>query len=162
MNQCPCGSDQSYSECCEPLIKGTRSAGTAEELMRSRYCAYAKTEIAYLLQTTHPELRKDSDEKSMRNWSRNSEWHKLEVIETNDGGPDDSEGQVEFIAHYSEKGVKKIHHERASFIKEDNTWFFKDAETIKPQQYIRPTPKVGRNEPCPCGSGKKHKKCCGA
>ncbi len=28
--------------------------------------------------------------------------------------------------------------------------------------YIRPTPKVGRNDPCPCGSGKKFKKCCGA
>jgi uncharacterized protein len=26
---------------------------------------------------------------------------------------------------------------------------------------IRPEPKVGRNEPCPCGSGKKYKKCCG-
>ncbi len=26
---------------------------------------------------------------------------------------------------------------------------------------IRNTPKVGRNEPCPCGSGKKYKKCCG-
>ena len=30
-----------------------------------------------------------------------------------------------------------------------------------PQQ-ISPTKKVGRNEPCPCGSGKKYKKCCGA
>jgi uncharacterized protein len=27
---------------------------------------------------------------------------------------------------------------------------------------VRPGPKVGRNEPCPCGSGKKYKKCCGA
>lgn len=27
--------------------------------------------------------------------------------------------------------------------------------------FVRATPKVGRNEPCPCGSGKKHKKCCG-
>ena len=26
---------------------------------------------------------------------------------------------------------------------------------------VRNTPKVGRNEPCPCGSGKKYKKCCG-
>ena len=35
-----------------------------------------------------------------------------------------------------------------------------------PQKRIRGTPvtvnKIGRNEPCPCGSGKKHKKCCGA
>jgi len=30
-------------------------------------------------------------------------------------------------------------------------------ETVK-----RAEPKVGRNEPCPCGSGKKYKKCCGA
>ena len=32
----------------------------------------------------------------------------------------------------------------------------------KPQPVRRATPKVGRNEPCPCGSGKKYKKCCGA
>lgn len=25
---------------------------------------------------------------------------------------------------------------------------------------VRTAPKVGRNDPCPCGSGKKHKKCC--
>ena len=28
------------------------------------------------------------------------------------------------------------------------------------QQIVRAGPKVGRNDPCPCGSGKKHKKCC--
>ncbi len=30
-----------------------------------------------------------------------------------------------------------------------------------PEPFVRETPKVGRNEPCPCGSGKKFKKCCG-
>ena len=29
-----------------------------------------------------------------------------------------------------------------------------------PTPYVAP-PKIGRNEPCPCGSGKKYKKCCG-
>lgn len=28
------------------------------------------------------------------------------------------------------------------------------------EQFRRAAPKVGRNDPCPCGSGKKHKKCC--
>ncbi len=28
------------------------------------------------------------------------------------------------------------------------------------ETYVRPTPKIGRNDPCPCGSGKKYKKCC--
>jgi hypothetical protein len=34
-------------------------------------------------------------------------------------------------------------------------------EVIERQEPYRATPKVGRNEPCPCGSGKKYKKCCG-
>jgi uncharacterized protein len=37
-----------------------------------------------------------------------------------------------------------------------------DEEGYYPETYVRPAPKVGRNEPCPCGSGKKYKKCCGA
>ncbi|MBQ4347646.1 MAG: SEC-C domain-containing protein [Firmicutes bacterium] len=28
--------------------------------------------------------------------------------------------------------------------------------------YVSEAPKIGRNDPCPCGSGKKYKKCCGA
>jgi len=35
-----------------------------------------------------------------------------------------------------------------------------DARPLDEQPYVRPAPKVGRNDPCPCGSGKKHKKCC--
>ena len=35
-----------------------------------------------------------------------------------------------------------------------------DAQTV--QQVVRSTAKIGRNDPCPCGSGKKYKKCCGA
>jgi len=36
-----------------------------------------------------------------------------------------------------------------------------DAETPEKKPLTRKQPKVGRNEPCPCGSGKKYKKCCG-
>lgn len=35
-------------------------------------------------------------------------------------------------------------------------WDSPDSTTVR-----RSVPKVGRNDPCPCGSGKKHKKCCG-
>ena len=37
-----------------------------------------------------------------------------------------------------------------------------EVDDYYPETYVRPEPKVGRNEPCPCGSGKKYKKCCGA
>jgi leucyl aminopeptidase (aminopeptidase T) len=35
-------------------------------------------------------------------------------------------------------------------------------ETVRVETVRREEPKVGRNDPCPCGSGKKYKKCCGA
>ena len=35
-------------------------------------------------------------------------------------------------------------------------------ETVKVETVRRDAPKVGRNDPCPCGSGRKYKKCCGA
>jgi len=79
-----------------------------------------------------------------------------------DVGADDLTGSVEFIAHYTEKNTKKKHHELAQFARVDGTWYFSDGTPIVPAQFVRPQPKVGRNEPCPCGSGKKHKKCCAA
>ena len=53
------------------------------------------------------------------------------------------------------------HHERAEFSRIDGRWFYIDGEMIKAKPVVREAPKVGRNEPCPCGSGKKYKKCCG-
>jgi preprotein translocase subunit SecA len=37
----------------------------------------------------------------------------------------------------------------------------KEGAAAKPKTIKRATKKVGRNDPCPCGSGKKYKKCCG-
>ncbi len=161
MNTCPCGSEKSFEACCEPLLKGERSAQTAEELMRSRYTAYVKSEGDYILETTHPDQREQIDKKSILDWSKNSEWLKLELIDTSQGGAEDSEGHIEFIAHYRKKGVKNEHHEIAQFLKKDDKWYFNDGQAPTPVQVVRTSPKVGRNNPCPCGSGKKFKKCCG-
>ncbi len=161
MELCPCGSEQAFDQCCEPIINGEKTAQTAEALMRSRYTAYARTNVQYIVDTTHPELRKELDDESIRSWSETSEWHGLEIVDTIEGGPEDDAGKVEFIAHFCENGEKKTHHELGHFVKDDDVWYFTDGEPVKPKQYIRSTPKIGRNEPCPCGSGKKYKKCCG-
>ena len=161
MNTCPCGSELSYTECCEPLIKGEKAAETPEQLMRSRYSAYVKKEIDYLATSLHPDHRKDFDPKSTRDWAESAEWDKLEIVRTQNGGPDDSEGEVEFIATFTQKGKMMKHHELASFKKEEGKWYFVDGKAATPQQYVRSEPKIGRNDPCACGSGKKYKKCCG-
>ena len=49
--KCPCHSKKRYADCCGPLHKGTRPAATPEELMRSRYSAFALGEVDYLAKT---------------------------------------------------------------------------------------------------------------
>lgn len=159
---CPCGSGQTYEQCCEAFIKGERLPSTAEQLMRSRYSAHAKQAIPYLYQTIHPDHRKDWDERDVTAWSQSAVWHGMDILFTEAGGPADDRGVVEFVARFSIKGDPMRHHERAVFEKIDNQWYFKEGTLIKPKQVRRETPKVGRNEPCPCGSGKKYKKCCGS
>ncbi len=161
MELCPCGSEKDYEVCCEPVIKGTRKALTAEELMRSRYSAYAKGEVSFLIQSVHPRKRHSMEEKNIRAWSENSKWHGLEILSTEKGGLEETEGIVEFIAHYSQGENKVDHHEKAEFRKEDENWYFVDGKVAGHEPYVRTEPKIGRNDPCPCGSGKKYKKCCG-
>jgi SEC-C motif-containing protein len=144
------------------MIRGDRLASTAEELMRSRYTAHAKTEVDYVYETTHSSQRKKVNREQVAAWSKNSEWLGLEIDETEGGGPDDDAGSVTFTARYREKGKKVEHREVAEFKKEDGRWYFVDGRAPKAVQVIRQGPKIGRNDPCTCGSGKKFKKCCGA
>ncbi len=160
MSDCPCGSGVSYEDCCQPIISGTKDAPTAEALMRSRYTAFAKVEIEHLCESLHPEHRDDFDAKAAEKWARESEWLGLDVIKTVDGGEDDKEGVVEFTAKYTDRGQQIDHHEVARFERAEGKWYFVAGRIVQ-DTYRREGPKIGRNEPCPCGSGKKYKKCCG-
>ena len=162
MTACPCGSENDYASCCEPLITGEKPAETAEALMRARYSAYAKDHVNFILDTTHPSQRDQYTEKGIRRWARNSEWLGLTIIATENGTSDDDRGTVEFVAEYFEKGRRNRHHEIAQFRRREGQWFFYDGQAPAPQTVVRESPKVGRNDPCPCGSGRKYKKCCGS
>jgi SEC-C motif-containing protein len=161
MSRCPCGSDKTYKDCCQPLIDGSIKAETAEALMRARYSAYVKTEVEFLYNTISPSQQKDFNRQDATDWSRGAEWEGLEILETENGGPDDETGTVEFVARFRQGGKEVRHHELATFEKIDGSWTFMDGVTPKPKQARREGPKIGRNDPCPCGSGKKYKKCCG-
>ncbi len=159
LENCPCGSAKSFTECCEPVIKNN-SAKTAEQLMRSRYSAYVTGAVDYILETTSEKNRDKMDRDAIKKWSEGSDWKGLEVVETEKGGVNDSTGKVEFIAHFREDGVLQKYHEIGTFTKEHDKWVYSDSEFPTPKQIVREAPKVGRNDPCPCGSGKKFKKCC--
>jgi SEC-C motif-containing protein len=161
MEKCPCSSGKSYDECCAPFLQGLKEAETAERLMRARYSAFVKADIDYLYKTVSPDQQKDFNIEETKDWAQNSEWKGLEIVETIEGGPDDEKGTVEFIASFRQKKKDITHHELASFEKIEGKWIFMDGVVPKPKQVIRETPKIGRNDPCTCGSGLKYKKCCG-
>lgn len=155
---CPCGSSLAYVDCCGPIISGTAPARTAEALMRSRYTAYATGAIEHILKSCVQDDHLDED--ATRRWSRKSEWRGLRILRTEKGGSADNEGVVEFAASYVLDGLKDEHRETATFVKKDGNWLYESGE-VKTVTVMRDTPKVGRNESCPCGSGKKYKQCCG-
>jgi SEC-C motif-containing protein len=159
---CPCGSGHVYVACCAPLIEGAAQAETPEALMRSRYTAYVQKQIPYLARTLHPSQRDDFDEEAAARWANESEWLGLEIVSASGADPGDQSGTVEFKAHYSRDGTTQVHHERSEFRRADGVWYFYDGKPMGISQVRRAAPKIGRNDPCPCGSGRKYKKCCGA
>ncbi|GHV12178.1 UPF0225 protein [Fibrobacterales bacterium] len=157
---CPCGSGKSYGECCEPIIKKTAKADSPESLMRSRYTAYAKHEVLWLRDSLEVNQRKDFDEKGARVWAEQSEWLGLKIV-SNKIDEQLNKGLVEFVAKYKSGGIVRDHHEVSEFVRKNGDWFLTEGKLIKPEP-VKKEISVGRNDPCPCGSGKKYKKCCGA
>ena len=118
--------------------------------MRSRYSAYAMDNTGYLQQTWHPSTRPaqlDSEPQF--------QWMGLKIIDA--PAPSANEGWVEFIASFQVNGRLEQMRERSRFLFEEGRWFYIDGQLhagAKPD-------KIGRNDPCPCGSGRKYKRCCG-
>ena len=162
---CPCGSEKPYADCCEPIIRGEREPETAEALMRARYSAYVNAEIDFIMASQHPDTVDNADREVTENWASGSDWLGLTIRETEDGGPNDDEGVVEFRARYRQYGNVVNHDERAYFTRHDGAWKFHSVLADEDEQELVPVSAAapaGRNDPCPCGSGRKYKKCCGA
>ena len=168
MEDCPCGTGFPYTDCCGPLIRETSPADTAEELMRSRFTAFAKGLWSYIEQTKYPDGQELSAWYKTKFMHDEISWIKLDIIDVKKGGHFDKEGEVSFVAHYEENGEKKRLQEISKFIKEEGKWFYNEHESkiissapsSVAKTFVRDQPKIGRNDPCPCGSNKKYKKCC--
>jgi SEC-C motif domain protein len=125
--------------------------------MRSRYSAYVRGEIDYLVETHHASTRDALDRAAITAWSRDTLWAGLEIVATERGGPTDDSGIVEFIARGATRGSAFAQHERSRFLRTDARWYYVDGTPG-----VRRVSAPGRNDPCPCGSGQKYKRCHGA
>jgi SEC-C motif-containing protein len=128
--------------------------------MRSRYSAYVLSDIDHLERSLAPESRRDHDRRSAEQWAKSSEWLGLQILSTSGGRAGEATGAVEFVVSYRQAGSEYSHHEISQFRREGDSWVYVDGKMIQ-NPVVRNGPKVGRNDPCPCGSGKKFKQCCG-
>ena len=160
---CPCGSDLIRPACCGPFLDGREHPPTALALMRSRYSAHVEARVDYLVETVAPESRATYAASGVRQMIEMVQWLGRSILGTSGGGPRDDEGTVTFEARFNAEGRDQGMWERSLFRRVDGRWAYVSGEV--PSHGTRPvrraSPKVGRNDPCPCGSGRKFKKCCG-
>jgi SEC-C motif-containing protein len=156
--QCPCQSGEMYTQCCGPFICGETFPATAEKLMRSRYTAYTQGDSSYLIATWHP----DTVPLDLSFDGNTVNWKSLSILSTELGQQTDHEGKVEFEARFQAGNQTSRMRENSRFTKVDARWYYVDGEVDRaPKNTVASPKKVGRNEPCSCGSGKKFKRCCG-
>ncbi|OBB71337.1 YchJ family protein [Mycolicibacterium monacense] len=120
---CPCGSGDPYGRCCRPLHVGERHADTAEELMRSRFSAYAVGDSDYVWRTWYPRTRP-----ATITLDPGLEWVGLEIVDVAAGGRDDDTGEVEFLAVYRQGRRTGTLHERSRFAVRARRWFYLDGD----------------------------------
>lgn len=121
---CPCGSNKNYETCCEPFHKRGVLPETAEALMRSRYSAFVKTQIAYLKDTTWPPYQKSFDEAGYLARATQSVWVGLRILDTEAGTKDDNKGTVTFEAASMVQGKLDRQREKSSFKKKAGRWYY--------------------------------------
>lgn len=152
---CPCGSGALFSACCGAVISGARPAATAEELMRSRYTAHVIGDYRYLhrtfLETAHRPYREEEPP--------DIQWTRLE-IHSHEPGATPDRATVDFSAYFEQDGEANVLREKSEFHRTAQGWIYAKALRHGPPPVRTAQAKVGRNDPCPCGSGKKYKQCC--
>ena len=154
---CPCGTGKTFAECCQPILKKQKPAADAEQLMRSRFTAHVAHDFEHLHRTYLESSKEPFDPAEEEGGGR--DWTRL-VIHAHDRSNKPETAFVDFTAYYQENGAEQAFHEKAEFQRIDGTWFYTRAVRQGPPPIKSAEAKVGRNDPCPCGSGKKYKQCC--
>src|SRR5688500_16937924 len=125
--------------------------------MRSRFTAHVLRDYRHLHRTylgTVREAYMDPVDEAAVDWTRL-------VILSEEPGAKEGTAFVDFTAFYDEAGSEHAQHEHAEFVRHDGSWIYSRAVRTGSAPSTSTTPNVGRNDPCPCGSGKRFKHCCG-
>jgi len=159
--QCPCGSGNSFTQCCDLLINKNKSAHSPEQLMRSRYSAYATNHAEYIYKTYAKNSQASQSINDIKEWAEQTTWLKLVIHSSSAFDTKHRESSlptVNFSAFYQHENKYYQLTEKSQFCFEQQQWRYLDGEVAESDELIAPK----RNEHCFCGSKNKFKRCCGA
>ncbi len=142
----PRGSALEYSSCCQRYLSGAELAPGPSQLMRSRYSAFVMKDADYLIKTWHPSCQAQTFRAELEKGFSQTEWLGLTLF-ASDEGRVPNEGFVSFVARFNDNNRPGAIIERSRFLKK------MDSGTISTGHDRW----IGRNDPCPCGSGKNLK-----
>ncbi len=125
--------------------------------MRSRFTAHVLRDYAHLHRTYQATAALPYSEEED---TAPVQWTRL-VVHAHEPGPKPDVAYVDFSAYYKEGDAEQVLQEKAEFVRQNGRWLHTRAVRSGPAPVKSADPKVGRNEPCPCGSGKKSKHCHG-
>ena len=126
-HDCPCGHQgakgrtRTYADCCALAHTGQTPAPDAETLMRSRYSAFVRGDVPYLLATWHASTRPVTLE-----LEKDARWLGLEIKQHRSTNEDRAE--VEFVARFRMAGRAVRQHELSRFVREDGHWYYVDGD----------------------------------
>ncbi len=123
---CPCTSKKPYDRCCGPFHAGTALPETAEQLMRSRFSAYALGKVDYLISTRSEAKRADENREELVNYCKSVSCVGLKIVNKEQGGKTDDAGIVTFQASLQANGRRSLHIETSSFAREQGKWVYVD------------------------------------
>lgn len=175
---CFCGYNRPFEDCCQPLINRSKQAQTPEQLMRSRFSAYATKAYQYIFDTYAKQSQTSLSIADIQASAEGCQWFAL-VIHPEEGSSrlitNSSEQSVEFSAFYIDDDKLIEMREKSRFVLEQGNcettkahkqWRYIDGDIIKHDNLAD----IKRNQLCPCNNyptswvskkGKKYKQCCG-
>ncbi len=145
---CPCHSGFHDFNCCGTFLEKNTIPDNPSALMRSRYSAYVKEDIDYLLNTWSPAQRPSPDSLI----TKNTQWVGLQII--SEKQLNEYEAEVMFEASYISNNQLCRIQENSLFQLVRGKWLYHSGEGNTECR------KITRGESCPCGSEKKYKRCC--
>lgn len=122
---CPCGLKKRYEACCGIYLEGKASAPTPETLMRSRYTAYTKGDFDYIEKTMLGDALAAFNRVQAEAEAGKTQFLNLQLLSSEAEG---EEGVVEFIVFFRFQGNEQMMHERSTFRKISDQWYYSRGE----------------------------------